>query len=92
MSGVHHGYTLLQNRNHSSTCGHSHKRSIYFKDSAHPNSIIGLVAGCFKGGSEGWAGQSNLEWWKGCVIKREIRDGVYEPEFVSLERLQREYG
>jgi len=92
MSGVHHAYTLLQNRNYSSTCGHSHKRSMYFKDSAHPNPIIGLVAGCFKGGEEGWAGQSNLEWWKGCVIKREIENGVYEPEFVSLDRLKREYG
>jgi hypothetical protein len=65
---------------------------MYFKDSAHPNPIIGLVAGCFKGGEEGWAGQSNLEWWKGCVIKREIENGVYEPEFVSLDRLKREYG
>ena len=92
MSGLHHGYSLLQSRNHSSTCGHSHKRSIYFKDSAQPNPIIGLVACWLIGGAEGWAGQANLEWWKGCVIKREIRDGVYEPEFVSLDRLRKEYG
>lgn len=92
ISGVHHAYTLLQHRNHSSTCGHSHKRSLYFKDSAHPQGIIGLVAGCFKGDNETWAGQSNQEWWKGVVVKREVENGMYEPEFVSLKRLEKMYG
>jgi len=92
ISGTHHAYTLLQNRNHSSTCGHSHKRSIYFKDGSHPNGIIGLVAGCYKGSDEGWAGQANNDWWKGVVIKREIDNGMYEPEFVSMKKLEREYG
>lgn len=92
VSGTHHAYTLLQHRNHSSTCGHSHKRSIYFKDSAHPTPIIGLVAGCFKGHDEEWAGQSNSQWWKGVIVKRELSSGSYEPEFVSLEKLRRTYG
>jgi hypothetical protein len=92
-SGTHHAYTLLQNRNYSSTCGHSHKRSVYFKDGAHPSGIIGLVSGCYKGGDESWAGQANREWWKGVVVKRELHgDGTYEPEFVSMERLKNEYG
>lgn len=91
-SGTHHAYSILQNRNYSSTCGHSHKRSVYFKDGAHPRGIIGLVAGCFKGHDESWAGQANTEWWKGVVIKRQIDSGLYEPEFVSLETLKRTYG
>lgn len=91
-SGLHHAYTLLQNRSASSTCGHSHKRSLYFKDGAHPRGIIGLVAGCFKGAEETWAGQSNSEWWKGVVIKREVSKGLYEPEFISLKTLEKTYG
>jgi hypothetical protein len=91
VSGTHHAYTLLQNRNSSSTCGHSHKRSLYFKDGSYPNPIIGLVAGCYKGGEEAWAGQANNDWWKGVVIKREVRNGYYEPEFVSLKTLEKEY-
>lgn len=91
-SGLHHAYTLLQNRNHSSTCGHSHKRSVYFKDGAHPRGIIGLVAGCFKGSEEGWAGQANKEWAKGVVIKREIDNGLYDMQWVSLEAMERDYG
>lgn len=92
ISGIHHAYSILQHRNSSSTCGHSHKRNMYFKDSAHPSGIIGLVAGCFKGAEEEWAGQANCDWWSGIVIKREVENGVYEPQFVSLSALERAYG
>jgi hypothetical protein len=92
ISGLHHAYALLQHRHHSSTCGHSHKRGLYFRDSAYPRPIIGLVAGCFKGKSESWAGQSNNEWWQGVIIKREIDNGIYEPQFVSVDTLRKAYG
>jgi len=92
ISGLHHAYSLLQHRHYSSTCGHSHKRGLYFRDSAYPRPIIGLVAGNFKGKEEAWAGQSNTEWWSGVIIKREIDNGVYDPEFVSMERLRKAYG
>ena len=92
MSGIHHAYGLVQKRNHSTTVGHSHKRSLYFKDDAHPNPIIGLVAGCFKGKDESWAGQANLEWARGVIIKRNIKNGCYDPQWVSMEALEKEYG
>lgn len=92
MSGLHHAYGLIQKRHCSTTVGHSHKRSVFFKDDANPNPTIGLVAGCFKGGEEGWAGQSNMEWWKGVIVKRNVQNGYYEPEFVSLGRLRDVYG
>lgn len=92
ISGIHHAYSLLQHRSHSSTCGHSHMRSLYFKDGSHPSGIIGLVAGCFKGSEESWAGQANNLWWKGLVVKRELANGMYEPEFVSLKQLEKYYG
>jgi hypothetical protein len=91
-SGQHHAYTILNNRLSSSTCGHSHKRSIYFKDGAHPNGAIGLVAGCFKGAKESWAGQANNEWATGVCVKREIENGMYDFEWVSLKALERQYG
>lgn len=92
ISGTHHAYSILQHRNYSTTVGHSHKRSIYFKDTAHPHPIIGLVAGCFKGKEEGWAGQANKEWWHGVIVKRNIKDGFYEPEFISMKTLEEAYG
>lgn len=89
MSGEHHAYNLLKKRMGSVTVGHTHKRNIFFRDDAK---CIGLVAGCFKGAPEGWAGQANDEWWSGVVIKRDIDNGYYEPEFVSYKRLRETYG
>lgn len=91
MSGLHHSYNLVQTLGCSVTCGHSHKRSVYFKDGSHPHPKIGLVAGCYKGSDESWAGQSNNSWWKGVVLKQEVANGFYEPMFVSFEMLKKEY-
>ena len=92
ISGLHHAYSLIQHRNHSTTVGHSHKRSIYFKDSAHPFPVLGLVVGCFKGAEESWAGQANKEWAHGVVVKRNVSHGVYDFEWVSMEALEATYG
>lgn len=91
LSGVHHAYGLIQNRYRSCTVGHSHKRDMYFKDGAGTKGAIGLVAGCYKGSEEDWAGQANNDWWKGVIVKRNISEGIYEPSFVSLATLRREY-
>lgn len=88
-SGIHHAYTVINNRHRSSVCGHSHKRDLYFKDA--PGSI-GLVVGCFKGKAEGWAGQANNDWWNGVVLMRDVDNGRFEPQFISLKMLEREYG
>ncbi len=87
-SGIHHAYTVINNRHNSSVCGHSHKRDVYFKDGA---GSIGMVVGCFKGHEEGWAGQANNDWWNGVVLMRDVDKGRFEPEFISLKALEREY-
>jgi hypothetical protein len=92
MSGIHHAYGLVQKLHNSVVVGHSHKRGMYFKDDARPSPSIGLVAGCFKGKAESWAGQANNEWWKGCVILRGLECGSFDPEFVSLSRMEEAYG
>lgn len=92
ISGTHHAYSLLANRHSSSTCGHSHKLSYYPKIGAYPNPIHGLVVGCFKGSAETWAGQSNGDWWKGVAVKRNIENGHYDLELVSLSQLEKMYG
>jgi len=88
-SGVHHAYSVINNRHRSSVCGHSHKRDVYFKDA--PGSL-GMVVGCFKGKEESWAGQANLDWWKGIVVMHDVGEGRFEPQFVSMKMLKEEYG
>lgn len=87
--GIHHAYSVISKRHTSSVCGHSHKRNVYFMDG--PGSI-GMVVGCYKGHEETWAGHSNLEWWNGVVMMREVDNGLFEPQFISLDSLEKEYG
>ena len=91
IGGIHHAHSLLRSRHHSSVCGHSHKRDICFDDGAHPSGIVGLVAGCYKGAEEPWAGQSNGSWWSGVVVLRDFESGMFDPEFVSMQSLRKEY-
>lgn len=92
MATKHHGYSLVEKLARSATVGHTHKFNYYYKGDARPNPLHGLVVGCFKGAEEGWAGQANQEWRKGLVVKRELENGNYDLEWVSLERLKKEYG
>jgi len=65
---------------------------MYFKDGVHPSGLIGAVVGCSEGSKEQWAGQSNDDWWSGVLIKRELRNGYYEPEFISTKTMKKLYG
>ena len=91
MSTKHHCYSLTEKLACSATVGHSHKFSYYHKADASPYPINGLVAGCFKGKEESWAGQANREWRSGAVVKRYVDNGNYDLQWVSLSALRREY-
>ena len=88
ISGDNHARSLLTKRHRSSVCGHSHYRDLAFDDAVYPNGIVGLVAGCYKGEEESWAGQSNLGWYKGVVILHDFGGGMFDPEFVSMKRIK----
>lgn len=92
MSTKHHGASLVDKLASSVTVGHSHKLHYYRKADARPSPLNGLVAGCFKGADEGWAGQSNRGWSKGLVVKRYVENGDYDFSWVSMKALEREYG
>lgn len=92
ISGKHHAYTLLSEVGCSVTVGHSHKYSYYYKGNSHPNPTMAHVVGCFKGKEEAWAGQANNDWRTGVLIKRNLENGVYDHEWVSLATLKRLYG
>ena len=92
MATKHHGYSLVEKLASSTTVGHSHKFSYFYKGDARPNPLHGLVVGCYKGKEEAWAGQANGEWRYGVVVKREVQNGSYDLEWISMNRLEREYG
>ena len=92
ISGEHHAASLVRAQLASSTQGHSHLCDYSVRTRADGRKIQGLVAGCYQDYDAPWAGKSNQLWWKGVIIKRNVEGGTYDPEFVSLEALRREYG
>lgn len=92
MAGEHHAYQLLAKQFSSCTAAHSHLADYAVRTVANGRKIHGLVAGCFLDYPLDWAGETNKLWWRGVILKHNVEDGNYDPEFISLDRLQKEYG
>ncbi len=92
ISSEHSAYQLLTKNFKSSTCGHSHLLDFCTRTSADGSRLMGLVAGCYQDYNADWAGEANKLWWRGVVVKRNVEDGYYEPQFISLESLKKEFG
>jgi hypothetical protein len=76
----------------SCTVGHSHAVDWAVKASVTGKKYMGLVCGSYVDYVSDWAGvyHQNLSW-SGVVVKRNVEKGVYDPEFISIEALKKEY-
>lgn len=92
IGGEHPGYSLLMKQFQSVTAGHLHLLSHATRTTAEGKRIHGLVAGVFQDYWSEYAGHANDLWWRGLVIKRNVEDGDYDLETVSMARLYKEYG
>lgn len=91
-TGEHSGYSLLTKHFASCTAGHSHLLDFCTRPTLAGNRIHGLVAGCYQDYDSDWAGDSNRLWWRGVVLKKNVHEGSYDPEFISIDQLRKEYG
>lgn len=93
LGSLHQGYSLLQKRHRSTTVGHQHVFS-YEMEPTHrgERTLHGLSLPCMVDYPVSWAGNVVDLWSRGVVIKRDVQDGNYDLEFVSLARLKRLYG
>lgn len=94
ISGLHPAYSMLQKKYQSCTQGHSHLLDYKVMTAGDGKKLQGLSVGCFLETDqfEAYAGEeANEMWWRGIVIKHITKDG-YDPEFISIERLEKMYG
>lgn len=92
IGGEHPAYSLLTKHFTSCTCGHIHVADYSVRTTVDGRRIMGLVSGVYQDYESKWAGEINKLWWRGVVIKRNVENGYYDPEFVSIERLRDIYG
>lgn len=52
----------------------------------------GIVAGACYEHDEDYKGVQGNHHWRGIILKHNVRDGSYDPLFISLEWLKNEYG
>lgn len=91
IGGNHQAYTLVSKKFRSCTQGHTHTLDYCRVPVADNRGLSGLVAGCYLDYRANWAGVTNDLWWRGVVVKRNVEDGTFDPEFISLEALRKEY-
>lgn len=92
VGGEHPAYSLLTKEFVSCTCGHIHISDYAIRTTVSGKRIMGLVAGVYQDYESGWAGEVNKLWYRGAVICRNVEEGNYSPQWVSIEELKREYG
>lgn len=91
ISGEHHAASLLGKKFVSCTVGHSHTLDYSVRTKADGKKIMGLVCGCYQDYTPAWAGNSGKLWHSGIITKRNVLDGTYDLETISIDRLKKEY-
>lgn len=91
IGGEHPAYMLVTKLGSSSTCGHVHTTDFCVRNDIGGGRRMGLVAGVYQDYDAQWAGRANELWWRGVIIKRNVSDGTYDPQWVSINALKREY-
>lgn len=91
ISGVGIGRKLLQRNHRSSTVGHTHILDAYSEVAVDHSRMWGLSVGCYFEHTPDYAGESAKFWWRGVVFKHRVENGDYEPEFISIDTLRKQY-
>lgn len=92
IGGEHPATSLVTKRLKSSTCGHTHLADLSIRTRGDGRKIMGAMAGVFQDYDADWAGTTNDLWWRGVLVKHNVEDGTYDPEFISLKSLKQMYG
>jgi hypothetical protein len=53
---------------------------------------MGAVVGVYQDYHSDWAGEVNKLWWRGVMLKHNVNNGQYDPQFISLKTLRETYG
>ncbi|WP_154073674.1 metallophosphoesterase [Bradyrhizobium erythrophlei] len=93
LGGIHAGYAIATKKHSSATCGHSHLVDWSVHTNITGQQVAGMVVGCYQDYTNDWAGNElGKLWWRGVVVKRNVDgNGGYDPQFITLDALRKEY-
>lgn len=82
---------LLKRNYVSCTGAHSHLLDFAERTLPAGRKIMGLVAGCLVDYNMDYAHATQHMWWSGITHKRDVKQGQYDLETISMQRLKRLY-
>lgn len=92
VGGEHPATSLIDKTLTSAVAGHLHLADWSVRTNVHGRKVHGLFAGCYVDYPSDWAGITQRLWWSGVVVLRGVDSGVYDPQFISIQSLKKEYG
>jgi hypothetical protein len=92
VGGEHPATSLITKKLSSATQGHLHLVDFSTRMALDGRRIMGCFVGSYQDYESPWAGVINRLWWNGVVIKRNVSNGCYDPQFISIDALRKEYG
>jgi len=91
IGGEHPATSLIGKSLTSATVGHLHTADWSRRTTASGKPVLGLFAGCFQDYSPEFAGNAADKWWRGVCVKRNVEDGNYDLQMISIDSLKKEY-
>lgn len=85
-------HMLLAKNGMSSIAAHSHTLDYATRRTVGDETQNGLVVGCYQDYINPWAGPLGKFWQAGIAILRNVENGAYDLQWISIEALRREYG
>lgn len=92
VGGEHPATSLITKKLSSGTQGHLHLADWSTRVALDGRRIMGCFVGSYLDYPVDWAGVIADLWWNGVVVKRNVSQGCYDPTFISIAALQKEYG
>lgn len=93
INGLHSAFAIVKAKHMSCVAGHSHLLSTHVETKVDGSIIRGLVGGCFVDYKSHWNNsQSEAMWWSGVHILRNVDNGNYDLQEVSMRTLVEAYG
>ena len=83
--------TRLKTIGHSFSMGHQQTLDYATRFLSNGQQQCGLVAGACYLHHEDYKGAQGNYHWRGVIVKHQVKDGAYDPMFVSLDFLCRKY-
>ncbi len=84
-------HMLLSKNGMSSIAAHSHTLDFATRRTVADETLNGLVVGCYQDYTNDWAGPIGKFWQAGVAVLRNVENGTYDFQWISLEALRKEY-